>query len=304
MSQTSTVASGGVADVTPYDVAWGPLLEAVAAAARRAPQTLVYLHLPKTGGTTVARTLEASSSWSLVRLPLSLVGRQGCSCGQQPCVEDTFRAEALALQTADSPARPLFIKFSHESFAAVEWLVEGLRSRGATLPTTVMAVRPARARLVSAFRDYWTQVGLAEAALDGTATMSAHRIRVTNQYLADSAHYRREDGSINGPVWFSAFAQYGPGVPFSLAEVFVSPERLDRALTHGHLVATPTADLSATMGALTGLPFDQRHRVSRPTATEAVTDALQASQDVIDAIALRDAEFDAVLARHLGGAWQ
>jgi hypothetical protein len=114
------------------------------------------------------------------------------------------------------------------------------------------------------FSDYWTQVATAKGELEDDMPLSLHRQRLVNKYFQDALHYRKTDGSIDSVAWFQAFSRYGPGVVFSLDEVFGGDvTRLQRELESGALIALPTSKIDDFIEGISGLPAPQRFRVSR-----------------------------------------
>lgn len=250
-----------------------------------ADRTELFLHLPKTGGSSLTLALARDPRHLLVQCP-----RTYWTPGPLPSERHLLRSVDPAL----GAGRTVVLKFGHERYAAAEWLA---RRAGGPPIVTWTIVRPARSRLRSMFTDYWMRVAEAEKVERG-APVEPHRRPVLSGYRADAVHYRDPDGAIDGRAWFTAFAAHGSGMPFFLDEVFGTPHRLRRLLDRGAVVAIPTTGVDALM-AERGLE-NVRQRVSTNRDDPPVRDALAASADLVDELARRDADYDRVLADHLG----
>ncbi len=89
-------------------------------------------------------------------------------------------------------------------------------------------------------------------------------------------------------------------MPFFLTEVFGgSVDRFRAELDSGVLQLVRTSDVSRFTRDLTGTGVDQQRR-SRADLDPAIAPAIEEAADIIDALARRDAVFDAVIAEHLG----
>jgi len=283
-----------------YRRAWGPLRRSLRRAIDGAPSTTLLLHMPKTGGSSLALALRTSPFITAEFLPLNSVPRNACECGVTSwCVDHHRRAAIRARGDDPTSDRPLVVKFSHESYGAADWVRQTARRDGLSLPV-VLPVRPRHARLRSAFTDYWTQIALATGQLTDR-TPTPHVRRVLAMLKADSVHYRTAEGPIDGVGWFRSFARYGPGVVFSLDEAFDGdPARLQRELDSGALRLVPTSSMDAFITEFTGLVSSPRRRTSLLAKDPAVEAALADAADLIDELAVRDARFDRVIADHLG----
>lgn len=284
-----------------YRRAWGDLRRPLRRAIRESPSATLILHMPKTGGSTLNRFVGQSPSLGYLALPLSDVPRGACECGAtSACTDHRKRA---AIRTGDhgrSSDLPLMVKFNHESYGAVDWVRSATRMRAESLPVLLM-VRPRRVRLKSMFTDYWTQVATGMGELDDYGSTTPHRQRQLKKYLDDAPHYRVADGSIDGMAWFESFSRYGPGVVFSLDEVFGGDvTRMQRELESGSLIALQTSKIDEFIGGISGLPAPPRIRLSRTAHDPAVEAALDDAADLIEDLARRDAPFDRAIAEHLG----
>jgi len=279
---------------------WKPLIRIAKPAVVRANETIVFLHLPKTGGSTFNYAVRNSSDWIEYKFPpLHVNTGTVCGCKDPLCDKEVSYLKKLeAFADSIDDTKHLFVTTGHSTFAESTWLAERLSTKKGT-PQILAVVRPARERIVSMFRDYWEQVATAEEYLAGTKSSTVHRHAVGRRYLADSQHYRDETGRIDGVAWFSTFAQYRGGVTFLMEQVFEQqPDVLANALADGRLKAIPTAELDATTESITGKEARRRRVSSAPSAF--LTAAIEESAELIDAIAAFDAPFDAVLADHLG----
>jgi hypothetical protein len=157
-------------------------------------------------------------------------------------------------------------------------------------------VRPTRARLVSAFTDFWTQVAAVEAHGPGVA-VDAHDRGTFAAHLVLAAQYRDDRGALDGPGWFAGFAADGGGVDFFLDQIFADPAEIAAATGSG-LRLVPTSGVDDLVAELTGTTAERR-RVSTVAADPRVVDAIRDAGAVIDATVLRDADYEAVIARLL-----
>ena len=199
---------------------WKPLVRIAKPASARAKETIVFLHLPKTGGSTFNYSVRNSDDWIEYKFP-SLHAKTGkaCGCLDPLCDHELSYIKKLAtINDSIDDTKHLFVTSGHSTFAESTWLAERLSTKKGT-PTILAVVRPARERVVSMFRDYWEQVATAEDYIAETKTASVHRQAIGRRYLADSRHYRDETGRIDGLAWFSTFAQYRGGVTFLMEHV-------------------------------------------------------------------------------------
>lgn len=272
--------------MTDYSAHWGDLVPPLAVALRDATRSLAFLHLPKTGGTSAGVAIATAPGWQWIALP---------TAAREDPAGAALRAR-LERRGSTAP-HSVAVGLPHETYDAIRWLDSALRACGASFEQTWMPVRPVRARLASAFADYWTQVARARAHADGTAELDPTWAAVTQGYLEDSRHYRSGDGPINGRAWFRSFGCNGPGVPFFLSEVFGGgPESMLDEVRSGRLRITATAGIDERVRELTGLAPATRRRVSDAAADPAVRDAIAAASREIDQLASRDAGFDRAIA--------
>ena len=264
-----------------FDRDFGPVVPRVRETIAAADSAEWVLHPPKTGGTTLLASVAATPGWEELRI--RSVRRAAGTAGAAPAA---FRGRRAVLG------------IGHATLARVDWWRARTRGVGGDRLRVLMTVRPARARLVSAFTDYWMQVASAEERIARPAEGSADRHQRDQHYLADSALYRDATGRIDGPAWFRSFVTHGSEVPFHLDEIFGGrPDRLRRRLDDGSFLAIPTRRLDDFL-AERGITVD-RKRTSADRAEPAVLAAVEAAGDVIDAAAVRDAPYDRILADHL-----
>lgn len=275
---------------------WNVHVDSIVASARQAPRAVAYLHLPKTGGSSIHRNISSTSGWSKFRLPLSFRDPKVCVCGGKDC--RLHRDDHVVTQSDNSANDSFFLKFGHERYTPVRWILDEIARAGVAFEL-VTSVRPVRQRLVSMFTDYWTQVFTAERYHSGEIDLTTHRLNVVSRYLRDSAHYR--DGRvIDGKAWFRAFRVYGAGVPFLLSEVFDGSTSLFRdALESGALRVIPSSQLDEFLFELTGRETFRRSRVSVSLSTS-LRNALEEASSLIDEIVDKEAPYDHIIAEHLG----
>lgn len=274
-----------------------------------AKEIVVYLHIAKTGGTSLVRSMEKSRTWEKLDYwvstkPLPRV----CECGDALCREQGIRfdeAEAMLYGSGDD-AR-VFVSCEHVPFQSALDVARNLDPL-MTRTRIIATVRPARARLISVFRHYWEQVELQRELVKAPkrSMMSSYRDfrhyrRGLDAYLSDSRHYRDPDGTIHGREWFSAFEKYRGGIEFFLSQIFGTPERLAEAIDSGQIEMIPTGSLDEKIRAMSGAVVP-RQRVSRPMSLQ-MQAALAESSDIIDRLAAGEAPFDAVLRERLGDAF-
>jgi hypothetical protein len=237
--------------------------------------------------------------------PLSVV----CDCGDTRCREQEIRydaAEAMLSSSGDDVR--VFISCGHLTFDGALDIARNLDPL-MTRTRLIATVRPAHARLVSVFRDYWEQVELGrelrKAPLKRFMTSSyrdfRHRRRGFDAYISDSRHYQDSDGTIHGREWFTAFEEYHGGIDFFLSQIFGTPERLAEAIDSGQIEIIPMGSIDEKIQAMSGAVVP-RQRVSRPMTAQ-MQAALAESSEIIDRLAAREAPFDAVLRERLGDAF-
>lgn len=259
--------------------------------------TLLYLHPPKTGGSTFQETARQSPGWDGIDLPSLWRMTNPCQCGTG--CRDAPRPP-LSADSLPASGGSLLVSLSHVPYSAAAWLRERITDQGGTVDGVLMTVRPSRERLVSMFRDYWTQVRLAEDYASGATTANGHRLEVVRHYANDSRHYLRQDGSIDGRAWFSAFAEHGSGTTFFLSDVFDDPRIARDEIDTGRLTLVPMSQIDAVLTDLTGSPPRRRARVSEPIHAEAVAAALEDASELIDELARRDAAYEWMAERSAG----
>lgn len=284
-----------------YRQAWGGLRRPLRRAMRAATSTTLFLHMPKTGGSSIQNALLNSPSIRFLVLPISTVPPDRCQCGaSEKCNDHEMRAQLWSSESEEQSERRVVVKLNHESYRAVDW-VRNAASRSTVQRPTLLVVRPRRDRLRSMFRDYWTQVGIASGKFIDEKEVTPHRQMVLSNYLSDSRWYLGADGSIDGVAWFNAFKEHGPGVVFSLDEVFGGDtSRLRQELDSGALRLIQTKNVGDFIEEFTGLSAAPRRRESKVFGDPAVEAALDGASDLIDDLARRDAAFDQVIAEHLG----
>lgn len=282
-----------------YQRAWGDLVPSLAQATRRAPSALTFLHLPKSGGSTVGISFDRSLVWDTVRLPWSAWDGATCECGStEGCVDHSKIEHIRDLENKTDRGNPFFIKLAHENYQAVQWLHSRIQESGGSLNRSFTTVRPIRNRLVSMFMDYWTQVSRIQSPSD--IDLKPHVERMLQAYEQDAKHYLDESGYLNGIAWFRAFAEHGGGVPFFLSEVFESPDELAAEVASGRLEVIPTREIDNVISNLTGINEIKRQRVSTMNDNEAVLNAIAEAGELIESLAARDTEYETVLVNILG----
>lgn len=285
--------------MTAYHDTWRTLIPGVVAANLAAPRVEIFLHLPKTGGSSITKAAETTPSIRCMNLPASWVAPTMCECGGPGCRDAERRRRIIWWRTETRQVDRLIVRFGHEPWTVIDWyrrVTEG----GQPVSRILLGARPARRRIESMFADYWTQVGVAEDRMPSDRPLTAHRGRLLTQYRNDAVHYRRSDGSIDGRAWFRAFAEHGGGVPFFLTEVFDgSLDRFRSELDSGVLQLVRTSDVGRFVTELTGDEASEPVRRSRSDLDPAIAPALAEASDLIDDLARRDAAFDTVIAERL-----
>jgi hypothetical protein len=283
-----------------YELAWNGLVNPLSQASTNAIETIAFLHLPKTGGSSLISQVKKAPDWQDVYLPLSSIPIDLCACGNEGCSHADRRNAIRRLTPSSTAVKRLMVKFGHEKYSAVEWLRSQLEGNGASLDQTIVFVRPVMKRIESMFKDYWTQVGIADAFASGDVNLSPHNISAFLKYQSDAAHYRDSAGRINGVAWFKSFAENGGGIPFFLDEVFKSPEQMYDEGTSGRLTVVPTANMDNWITTYVRNASLERKRVSQPDNPEFVRKAIEDARDIISDLSLRDKAYDTVLTELLG----
>ena len=262
---------------------WGGLVAPFADCALAAEQSIAYLHLPKTGGTSLRSALMASPDWTVVT-------PQRHAAGPPPI-------PPIPPIPPNSGTGPGFcLGLEHEPYDALEWWRARLGRHGVTIGRTLTTVRPARERVVSMFHFYWTLVHEAEAATRGELQLPPDVARVADYHRHDARHYRSDDGTIDGRKWFGAFDLLTHDVTFFLDDVFGgSPERLRRAVGSDGLELVRAEEVDALQRSLTG-GVGPRLRTRTRLDPERLETAARTAADLIDRLAARDADYDRVIA--------
>lgn len=267
--------------------AWGPDLPALAQISAASRRSWIFVHPPKSGGTTLWSAFDASPDWRHHRLVALERFSTPCECGSG-CPHgprDTRIVDPTWARTTES----LLVAVGHVPYSVGAWLRDALTDEGGRVDKTVMTIRPTRDRVVSMFRDYWTQVRLARDAENG-AELSPHRLLDVRGYANDARHYERRDGSIDGRRWFTSFARYGSGTPFFLSEIFDGPDHAEAEVANGRLTLLQTSNIDSWITGILGSP-PVRARVSSPAHPEAVEAALADARDLVDELARRDDDY-------------
>jgi len=287
--------------------AWLPGIDVTRRAVRHADDATVFLHLAKSGGTTVRATVMRHSEWHDVPFPQSTQRAGGmCTCSDPHCNQALESLELIARLTPNLVRRSrLMVTNGHATFAQSRWLARAVAPRGTVVPI-LMCVRPARSRLVSLFRDYWNdyyravldQAGDLDLSVDDPSIDTSYHGRAErNKLVRDSQRFLREDNEIDGRLWFGSFNP-GRGFPFWMHEIFESPTQMVSAMDSGELRVVSLARLDDLIVELTAQP-PSRFRVSKDRVPE-VEAALEQSVDIIDRLSEQDREFDALLADRFG----
>jgi hypothetical protein len=272
-----------------YDRKWKSDVEEFIAGNSRSAPVVAYLHPPKTGGSSLIAAIDHSSLWNLVSL--------NASYKESAPIHRNLFLEGAFVSGGDEPVdtRPVgtFFKFSHEKFDAVRWLWNAFDDAGVRLDCTCMSVRPIRQRLVSMFKDYWTQVYRFESGLLDDPGIPEWKKEIIYGYVADSRYYRDRNGNIAGRKWFEAFAEYGGGVPFFLDEIFEGDvDRFADCAASGKLKLLPSATIDDFIRDITEFRHLARARVSITNNIMNTDDEIEKSSDLIDALCQRDREFE------------
>jgi hypothetical protein len=268
-----------------------------------------FLHLPKTGGSSVLNAVRNHGSMGALFLPIFTIPKdEVCLCGDSSCNQQIERTKLLhQISHEDNTGKEVMIFFGHHTtYTSALRIIDAIEPKSPI--SFLTTVRPARQRVVSAFRDYWTQVENMKVRLEmeeksakqsgKDVTSLLHGRGIRSRYVDDSKHYVDDDGNINGIAWVSAFHEHGPGVPFYLDEVFEgNPRLLRKLIRQGVLRAVPTRKVDELTQELTG-KIRPRNRTSLPP-TPQVDKAIEDARDVIDLISRRDAAYDKVLAKYL-----
>jgi hypothetical protein len=287
--------------------AWLPGIDAARRAVRQATDAIVWLHLAKTGGTTVNTAFRMNSAWNAAVFPQSSqrLG-QLCFCNDPACDNARQAFDAMRELASNQPsAKRLRVSNGHATFAETRWLARAISSRGHS-PPILMSVRPARQRLVSLFRDYWNTYHLAAMTSDelraakGTDPSfrwTPHDHAKRRKLFTDSQRFLLGDGRIDGRLWFNSFNP-GRGYPFWLHEVFDEPRQLANAMESGELRVVPISKLDDLIVEFTNqAPHRFRESAARRPEVEA---ALEESQDIIDRLSSQDDAYDALLTERFG----
>ena len=268
--------------------------------ALKSPRTVLFLHPPKSGGSTLSGEFDHAAEWSSFFLRRKLTDSDACHCGEVTCPgKGRTRKLGIATEKAEAGHGGLLIGLGHNTYGSADGITATLHRHGVRDVRCFMPVRPLGQRLTSVFRDYWTQVGRAEQMVRGELEVEEHQQRILTGYLEDSRHYRDDSGAINGRRWFTSFGKYGPGVPFFLCEIFSSTRQLRKRLKEGSLLLLPTDSIDEFVSNQIRKPQLVRRRVSQPPNAQEVSRALRDASDLIARLARRDRHYERVIRSHL-----
>ncbi len=268
----------------------------------------IFLHIAKTGGTTLGLAFHNSP----LAIRLGIYDLSVSKAELEGRNDDMAKWELkrinrmMWLADRDNTGQEVYLQaIDHKTISYADELCVALNS--AHPVPIVTTVRPARQRLISAFRDYWTQVHKAHAMLAGeeistnflgSDSPDLFDVPALMNYLDDSKHYVDADGQIDGVAWFSSFAEHGSGIPFFMDDIFEHDVHgFAERVKSGKLRLIPSHRLDRYIKKnLQVAP--QRHRASAAPSSNIVA-ALKASASILTEVALRDADYDRIIARNV-----
>ncbi len=281
------------------------ILELLKKVGQTAPRSTLLLHLPKTGGSTTESAVRKSEIVDGLLLPPVAKPMTGpCGCADAACSRESKRRSALvsASRRAYSNKTLMITIMGHTTYDVARQMTDALGSSSQS-HSVLTLVRPCRQRVISAFRDYWSQVDEAKERKERERgkpinSESRHTKNKQFKYLEDSRHYEDEEGNIDGVAWFTAFREHGSGVPFFIDDVFDGNFKLFKKQTNNErLRLYPTSNVDQLTLEITQ-KVQPRTRVSN-TPTRAILQAIEDASEIIDELSLRDAKFDNFIANKL-----
>ena len=283
---------------------WRPGVELMREATANARETIVFLHLAKSGGSTITRAFAQSKRWERVKFPYASPtdSEPHTNWRGRPVVAPWLTDARRAARRVNA-ATGIFIVGGHPPFEHVSWVA---RELGLNRPNLriVTVFRSARARIVSRFRDYWAHAAtvqlsdreIARINRAGERRQLEEFRRDIDEFHRDSLNYRDASGRIDGRRWFrDVFTS--PSFPFLFNEVFGSPETLRSALSSQKLEVVELEKLDAFLREMTGTS-PRRVRVSPGTPRE-VAVAIDESADIIQRMVDSDAEYEQIFRDYL-----
>ena len=290
---------------TPDRSFWQSGIDITRESARVARETIFFLHVVKSGGSTFVSSLITSKKWRSAEFPYppspTSSGRRMNRWSRaegEPWLQDLQKVRSRM-----SPQRGLVVWGGHPTFDHISWLAAEL-TPAQQKPQVVSLFRPTRERAVSRFRDYWARAALGELPTRAAAKHNRQNGNLPfetfqqdiREFKADSIHYRDSHGAIDGPLWFHTVLTH-PGLPFLLKDIFGPVGALDDALNSGRLTFIPTTNIDAEITRLTG-SRPVRVRVSPPKPPD-VALAIEQSAELIQQMVDEDAEHEEVIRAYL-----
>lgn len=276
-----------------YQAAWTIPLEDCLSRHEAGKPVFAFLHPPKTGGSTIRIHFRFSAECNFVSLPLSYHPPHNYN--------EEFKYNILRLPKNNKETNlGSIINIGHEDFDSVYWLRRYLERNDFSLDTMYITVRPVRERIVSIFRDYWTQVRDFELGGSEDPELTPGSRRALENYYHDSKHYRDAAGKIDGRGWFKTFGEYGGGIEFYMDEIFGgSLKRFKNEILSGALKPVRTGDINPFIRFLTGKSGIEHRRVSDKGGNGAVSAAIAEAGDLIDNLCERDLPYDDFIETYL-----
>jgi hypothetical protein len=266
-----------------------------------ARETIFFLHVAKSGGSSFVSALATSPHWRSAEFPYppstTPSGPRSNRWGRAHV--EPWLSELESVRNRMSPRRGLLVWGGHPTFDHMRWLAEEL-TPDEHQPQVLSIFRPTRDRAISRFRDYWARAAIADLPprlaarynrRNGTLSLEKFRQDI-QEFKADSMHYRDANGAIDGRLWFHTVLT-DPGFPFLLKDIFGPVENLAEALTSGTLTLIPTSTLDVEISRLTGT-HPSRVRVS-PALPAEVARAIEQSAELISQMADADAQHEEVV---------
>lgn len=206
----------------------------------------VFLHAPKTGGTSVKRAFGANRDYQIIRIPAKDNSLEVCDCLNSSC-ERTINIEKVQEQFGKNKSKNLFLDLGHSDINTMKSVSSLIKQNSKLQTTQLITFRNGRERLLSMVTDYLTQANEYKKLVqkENQVSYSLHDRTVWERYYKDSQHYF-VDGKFNLELWLTAFATHGigAGLKYFMSEIIPNDSKNRKFLRNNECKLIKTKDLN------------------------------------------------------------